>query len=159
MILYSDICCPDLICIYTPYPCSYPAGFVYIYSGLYYLTNQGADVALAQWIFAGLYLANLTAVLLIVLQLNRTQHYPPYMLAFLGCTAYRIHSIFVLRLFNDPVAMFLLHVAVLLFMNHSWTVGCAVYRYETECACLVQLFCVSMLQVACMLLLYPYVYV
>lgn len=102
---------------------------MYIYSGLYYLTNHGADISMAQWIFAGLYLANLTAVLLIYLQLNKTHHYPPYMLAFLGCTAYRIHSIFVLRLFNDPVAMFLLYVAVLLFMNHSWTLGCAMYRW------------------------------
>ena len=109
----------------------YPAGFVYVYSGLYYITDYGSDIKLAQWIFAGLYLANLTVILLIYLQINKTQRYPPYMLVFLGCTAYRIHSIFVLRLFNDPVAMFLLYLAVLLFINHSWTLGCAVYRYYT----------------------------
>lgn len=120
---------PTVVNEVSSLPCSYPAGFVYIYTGLYYLTSHGSDISLAQWVFAGLYLANLTTVLLIYLQLNKTQHYPPYMLAFLGCTAYRIHSIFVLRLFNDPVAMFLLYVAVLMFINHSWTIGCVVFRW------------------------------
>ncbi|XP_064383640.1 dol-P-Man:Man(5)GlcNAc(2)-PP-Dol alpha-1,3-mannosyltransferase-like isoform X2 [Halichondria panicea] len=121
-------------------PLVYPAGFVYIYTGLYYLTSHGSDISLAQWVFAGLYLANLTTVLLIYLQLNKTQHYPPYMLAFLGCTAYRIHSIFVLRLFNDPVAMFLLYVAVLMFINHSWTIGCAVFSLAVSVKMNVLLF-------------------
>lgn len=62
------------------------------------------------------------------------------MLAFLGCTAYRIHSIFVLRLFNDPVAMFLLYVAILLFMNRSWTIGCAVYSLAVSVKMNVLLF-------------------
>ena len=36
-------------------PLVYPAGFVYLYSLLYYATNLGENIRLAQYIFAGLY--------------------------------------------------------------------------------------------------------
>lgn len=45
-------------------PLVYPAAHVYIYSALYKLTAQGADVLRAQWMFMALYLATLTVVLL-----------------------------------------------------------------------------------------------
>lgn len=32
-------------------PLVYPAGFVYIYSAIYYLTNAGTNIRLAQYIF------------------------------------------------------------------------------------------------------------
>ena len=41
---------------------SYPAGFVYIYSLLYVVTEKGQDIVLAQHIFALLYLINLAVV-------------------------------------------------------------------------------------------------
>jgi alpha-1,3-mannosyltransferase len=37
-------------------PLVYPAGFVYIFSILYFATDHGVDVRTAQWIFGGLYL-------------------------------------------------------------------------------------------------------
>ncbi|KAF7722524.1 Lethal(2)neighbour of tid protein [Apophysomyces ossiformis] len=37
-------------------PLVYPAGFVYIYSGLYILTDGGNNVRLAQYLFEGLYI-------------------------------------------------------------------------------------------------------
>lgn len=37
-------------------PLVYPAGFVYIYSLLYWVTDHGENIRLAQVIFAGLYL-------------------------------------------------------------------------------------------------------
>lgn len=40
-------------------------GFVWIYSALHYITNGGADIRLAQYLFAGLYLAVLALVLAI----------------------------------------------------------------------------------------------
>ena len=40
----------------------YPAGFVYIFSGLYYITELGTNIKLAQYIFAGLYIATLLVV-------------------------------------------------------------------------------------------------
>eukprot|EP00457_Paulinella_chromatophora_P018597 gb/GEZN01019961.1/.p1 GENE.gb/GEZN01019961.1/~~gb/GEZN01019961.1/.p1 ORF type:complete len:135 (+),score=18.72 gb/GEZN01019961.1/:105-509(+) len=36
-------------------PLVYPAGFVYLYSGLYYITNKGADIFFGQSLFIGVY--------------------------------------------------------------------------------------------------------
>ena len=44
-------------------PLVYPASHVYIYTGLYYLTNEGKDIALAQALFAVLYMATLSLVI------------------------------------------------------------------------------------------------
>ena len=52
---------------------SYPAGFVYIYSTLYYITDHGQDIRLAQYIFAGLYLMNLTVVLILYSKLAKVR--------------------------------------------------------------------------------------
>lgn len=44
-------------------PLVYPAFHVYIYAGLYHLTNEGKDILLAQLLFAILYLATLVVVM------------------------------------------------------------------------------------------------
>ena len=53
---------------------------------------------------------------------------PPYILLFLTCTAYRVHSIFVLRMFNDPVAMLLLHCSLLCLVRRLWLPTAALFR-------------------------------
>ncbi|TWW73247.1 Dol-P-Man:Man(5)GlcNAc(2)-PP-Dol alpha-1,3-mannosyltransferase [Takifugu flavidus] len=106
-------------------PLVYPAGFVYIFTALYYITNHGANIRLAQYLFAVFYLVTLLLVFRIY---YRTKKVPPYVFFFVCCASYRIHSIFVLRLFNDPVAMMLLFAAVNLFIDGHWTVGCSLYR-------------------------------
>ena len=40
-------------------PLVYPAGHVYIFTGLYYMTNYGKDIFLAQCIFLAVYVAQI----------------------------------------------------------------------------------------------------
>ena len=44
-------------------PLVYPAAHVYTYTGLYYITDEGKNILLAQQLFAGLYLATLALVM------------------------------------------------------------------------------------------------
>lgn len=105
-------------------PLVYPAGFVYIYSLFYFLTDQGRNIRLAQYIFIGVYLLLLSSVLRIYI---KTKKVPPYVLAFTILTSYRIHSIHVLRMFNDPVAVLFLYVSLNFFLDSKWYLGSIFY--------------------------------
>lgn len=61
-----------------------------------------------------------------------TAQCPPVVLLLLTLTSYRIHSVFVLRLFNDPVAMLIFYAAVVAMMRDQWLVGCILYRYTSN---------------------------
>ncbi|EFY92472.1 alpha-1,3-mannosyltransferase (Alg3), putative [Metarhizium acridum CQMa 102] len=54
-------------------PLVYPAAHVYVYTGLYYLTDRGKNVLLAQQIFAVLYMATLAVVMLCYWKAKRRQ--------------------------------------------------------------------------------------
>lgn len=99
-------------------PLVYPAGFVYLFSLLYKVTDEGTNIFLAQCIFAGLYLV-FTAVVFAIYSKTQT---PPYVLVFLTLSK-RIHSIFSLRLFNDCFAMLFCYLALYLFMKRRWNWG------------------------------------
>ncbi|CAG5896774.1 unnamed protein product [Menidia menidia] len=109
-------------------PLVYPAGFVYIFTALYFVTGHGVNIRLGQYIFAVFYLITLLLVFRIYNRTKKASLVPPYVFFFVCCASYRIHSIFVLRLFNDPVAMMLLFAAVNLFMDGYWTLGCFLFR-------------------------------
>lgn len=101
-------------------PLVYPAGHVYIYTLFYYLTNHGQNIRLAQYCFIGIYLMQVYLVLKIY---SKSRKVPPYVLILSAFTAYRIHSIYVLRLFNDPIAILFLYAAINFYLNGRWTVG------------------------------------
>uniref|UniRef100_A0A673AM36 Dol-P-Man:Man(5)GlcNAc(2)-PP-Dol alpha-1,3-mannosyltransferase n=1 Tax=Sphaeramia orbicularis TaxID=375764 RepID=A0A673AM36_9TELE len=123
-------------------PLVYPAGFVYIFMALYYITSHGVNIRLGQYIFAVFYLITLLLVFRIY---YRTKKVPPYVFFFVCCASYRIHSIFVLRLFNDPVAMMLLFAAVNLFIDGYWTLGCGIYSLAVSVKMNVLLFAPGLL--------------
>ncbi|NWU73310.1 ALG3 mannosyltransferase, partial [Pterocles burchelli] len=123
-------------------PLVYPAGFVYIFLGLYYATGRGADIRLAQYLFAGLYLLNLLLVFRIYC---RTSKVPPYVFFFMCCASYRIHSIFVLRLFNDPVAIAILFLAINLFLEERWSWGCFFFSLAVSVKMNILLFAPGLL--------------
>ncbi|XP_030630340.1 dol-P-Man:Man(5)GlcNAc(2)-PP-Dol alpha-1,3-mannosyltransferase [Chanos chanos] len=123
-------------------PLVYPAGFVYIFTVLYYITDHGVNIRLGQYVFAVFYLITLLLVFRIY---HRTKKVPPYVFFFVCCASYRIHSIFVLRLFNDPVAMMLLFGAINLFLDSHWTLGCALYSLAVSVKMNILLFAPGLL--------------
>ncbi|XP_053379232.1 dol-P-Man:Man(5)GlcNAc(2)-PP-Dol alpha-1,3-mannosyltransferase-like [Mercenaria mercenaria] len=123
-------------------PLVYPAGFVYIFSGLYYLTDYGKDLQMAQYIFAGLYLTSLLVVFDIY---RRVKKVPPFVFFFMCCASYRIHSIFILRMFNDPVAMLFLYIAIDLFLADRWSLGCLMFSFGVSVKMNILLFAPALL--------------
>ncbi|KKY38257.1 putative dolichyl-p-man:man cpp-dolichyl mannosyltransferase [Diaporthe ampelina] len=105
-------------------PLVYPAAHVYIYTGLYYLTNHGKDILLAQQLFAGLYLVNLAVVMSCYWKAKA----PPYVFPLLILSK-RLHSIFMLRCFNDCFAVFFMWLSILLFQHRRWVGGGLVYSF------------------------------
>ncbi|XP_008060959.1 dol-P-Man:Man(5)GlcNAc(2)-PP-Dol alpha-1,3-mannosyltransferase isoform X1 [Carlito syrichta] len=123
-------------------PLVYPAGFVYIFMGLYYATGRGTDIRMAQNIFAVLYL---TTLLLVFLIYHQTCKVPPFVFFFMCCASYRVHSIFVLRLFNDPVAMALLFLSINLLLAQRWGWGCCCFSLAVSVKMNVLLFAPGLL--------------
>ncbi|KAJ3055088.1 dolichyl-P-Man:Man(5)GlcNAc(2)-PP-dolichol alpha-1,3-mannosyltransferase [Rhizophlyctis rosea] len=97
-------------------PLVYPAGFVYIFTFLYRITDGGENIKLAQYIYVGLYLLTLA----VVYELYKRAKIPPYVICLLSISK-RLHSIYALRLFNDPVAMLPLYICILLMIKGKWT--------------------------------------
>ncbi|CAM9144552.1 unnamed protein product [Chrysoparadoxa australica] len=123
-------------------PLVYPAGFIYIFSLLYRLTASGRDIICAQWVFAALYVATQAFVLAIY---RHAGDRVPLLATLLLTCSLRVHSIFMLRLFNDAVAMCLLYSAILLFLRHKWHIGCAVYSLAVGVKMNVLLFAPGLL--------------
>ncbi|KAK4471434.1 hypothetical protein MN116_004862 [Schistosoma mekongi] len=101
-------------------PCVYPAGHLYIYTFLHWITHGGSVIKTAQFVFLGLYILTLMLVFNIYRLSFQT---PPYTLFFMCIVSYRVHSIYLLRLFNDPLAMFFLYASVNAFLYNRFTVG------------------------------------
>jgi len=120
-------------------PLVYPAGFLYIYSAIKFLT--GGHVFPAQILFGVLYIVNLSLVLLLYV---KTEVLPWWALGLL-CLSKRVHSIFVLRLFNDCFAMTLLHAAMVLIIYHKWYLGLIVFSGAVSVKMNVLLFAPSLL--------------
>ncbi|KAJ5656370.1 hypothetical protein N7507_008320 [Penicillium longicatenatum] len=99
-------------------PLVYPAAHVYVYTLLYHLTDEGRDILTGQILFAGIYLSTLV----LVLGCYRKTGAPPYLFPLLVLSK-RLHSIFMLRMFNDGVAAFAMWLSIWLFMKRQWTLG------------------------------------
>lgn len=103
-------------------PLVYPAAHVYIYTALYYLTDEGRNILFGQVIFAVLYLVTLA----VAVMCYRRSGAPPYIFPLLVLSK-RLHSVFVLRLFNDCFAALAMWVSILLFQKRKWTAAVVVW--------------------------------
>lgn len=97
-------------------PLVYPAAHVYSYSALYHVTDNGRDIAFGQTIFAFLYLITLT----VVMACYRRVGAPPYLFPLLVLSK-RLHSVYMLRLFNDGLAALAMWGAIWFLINRKWT--------------------------------------
>ncbi|KAL1843184.1 hypothetical protein VTJ49DRAFT_2735 [Mycothermus thermophilus] len=103
-------------------PLVYPAAHVYIYSALYRITDSGKDVLLAQQLFGVLYMAALA----LVMACYRKAGAPPYVFPLLILSK-RLHSIFMLRCFNDGFAALFLWLTIYCLQRRAWRAGALAY--------------------------------
>lgn len=141
-------------------PLVYPAGFLYLFALFRSLTK--ANVRAAQYIFAGLYLATQACVwglyqqaIVAIRQRQRERSTPlasgsreiwSWRIATAcTCLSKRVHSIFLLRLFNDGPTMLLLYAAMYLFTRHRWNAGCVIFSLAVSQKMNVLLFAPGLL--------------
>ncbi|KAL3464208.1 glycosyltransferase [Aspergillus heterothallicus] len=103
-------------------PLVYPGAHVYSYTLLYYITDRGRDIAFGQVIFAFLYLVTLTVVMACYRRLGA----PPYLFPLLVLSK-RLHSIYMLRLFNDGLAALVMWISLWFFINRKYSAGVIVW--------------------------------
>jgi len=139
-------------------PLVYPAGFLYLFDILRLVTNHGSDIAMAQYIFLGFYMLTQGAVLYIysqqtrllrrttMKQSNSTMIVWSWRLAMtVLCLSKRVHSIYLLRLFNDGPTMLLCYVSIALFVKQYWNAGCLVFSWAVSIKMNVLLFAPGLL--------------
>ncbi|KAF9477348.1 glycosyltransferase family 58 protein [Pholiota conissans] len=100
-------------------PLVYPAGHVQIHKMLYNITDAGANIRLAQTLYGLLYLTTLALSCGIYYSAG---HVPNWIVLLLPLSK-RLHSIFVLRLFNDCWCVAAVQAAILAFQNGFYDTG------------------------------------
>ncbi|KAI0724112.1 mannosyltransferase [Fomitopsis betulina] len=100
-------------------PIVYPAGHVHIHHAVFRLTDSGTNLEAGQQIYAVLYLALLALTCGIY---GRAGGVPNWVLMLLPLSK-RLHSIFILRLFNDCWVTVFSHAAVLAYAHAFDLVG------------------------------------
>lgn len=111
--------CPHLLTSFH----SYPAGHVHIHHFLHDLTSNGANVRLAQHIYAALYILSLVLTCGIYSQAGI-----PNWALFILPLSKRLHSIYVLRLFNDCWSVVAVQAAVFAYQLGRDDIGTLLFR-------------------------------
>ena len=150
-------------------PLVYPAGFLYLFGFLQWLTNR--EIPKAQVIFLGFYIFTQFTLFglyfLVMRQIRevRKQDTKPksdsspddaslslchevwsFRIAMgILCLSKRYHSIFLLRLFNDGPAMLVSYISFWCFMNKKWNLGCFIFSLAVSIKMNVLLFAPGLL--------------
>jgi alpha-1,3-mannosyltransferase len=121
-------------------PLVYPAGFVYIFSVFRWMTGGGGRgleaLRIAQWIFMIVYLGTL----ILVLSVYKRARFSPTWALLLLCMSKRIHSLYVLRLFNDCIAMMVAYAFVLQSQSRRWKMASSLFSLALSVKMNVLLF-------------------
>lgn len=150
-------------------PLVYPAGFLYLFGFLQWLTNR--EIPKAQIIFLGFYVLTQITVFglyfMILRQIRKsretkattnkdssddkspmslTHEIWSFRIAMgLLCLSKRYHSIFLLRLFNDGPTMLVSYLSFWCFMNNKWNIGCFIFSLAVSLKMNVLLFAPGLL--------------
>uniref|UniRef100_A0A0W0F8T8 Dol-P-Man:Man(5)GlcNAc(2)-PP-Dol alpha-1,3-mannosyltransferase n=1 Tax=Moniliophthora roreri TaxID=221103 RepID=A0A0W0F8T8_MONRR len=101
----------------------YPAGHLYIHALLERITNSGSNIAFAQQIYALLYVLSLRLSCAIY---EKAGGIPNWVLLLLPLSK-RLHSIYVLRLFNDCWSVVAMQCATLAFQSGNDDLGIVLF--------------------------------
>mmetsp|Transcript_18443 Transcript_18443/g.27329 ORF Transcript_18443/g.27329 Transcript_18443/m.27329 type:complete len:452 (+) Transcript_18443:277-1632(+) len=136
-------------------PLVYPAGFLYLFAIFRWLTESGTNILKAQYIFAGLYVLQLAVVLSIYTHVMRSARQSTNCWKFVWswrlamgclCLSKRVHSLFVLRLFNDGAAMLLFYLSVYcMVVCNRWHFGCFLFSLAVSVKMNILLFAPGLL--------------
>jgi alpha-1,3-mannosyltransferase len=107
-------------------PLVYPAGFLYVFSILRSITENGTNILSAQIVFIGVYILNLLSVLVLYVQGDSTVS---VILTTVLLLSKRVHSIYMLRMFNDCIAVLLGYLAIICFTRGRFRFGCLLYSF------------------------------
>ncbi|XP_011496232.1 PREDICTED: lethal(2)neighbour of Tid protein [Ceratosolen solmsi marchali] len=88
---------------------------------------------------------HITLLILVLRIYERTRKVPPFVLILVFSTSYRIHSIFVLRLFNDPIAMLFLFASINVFLDQKWYLGSILFSIAVSIKMNILLFAPAVL--------------
>ncbi|EPY52431.1 dolichol-P-Man dependent alpha(1-3) mannosyltransferase Alg3 [Schizosaccharomyces cryophilus OY26] len=99
-------------------PLVYPGGHVLLYTLLYFMTDRGTNITKAQYIFAFVY----WSASFVVGCIFRTVHAPLYLYGLLILSK-RLHSIFILRLFNDSFNSLFASLFIFFACKKKWKVS------------------------------------
>ncbi|ORY85738.1 glycosyltransferase [Protomyces lactucae-debilis] len=105
-------------------PLVYPAGHVYLYSLLYKLTSKGSDLLAGQIIFAGLYLMNLVIVMATYGYAGASWLNVPLLVL-----SKRLHSIYLLRMFNDGLSSLVMSISVYWYTRRNYLLGSLFFSF------------------------------
>jgi alpha-1,3-mannosyltransferase len=156
-------------------PLVYPAGFLYLFAALKWATANGKRIRVGQYAFLFFYLATQASVMMLFQQRisvlrreyniqetkktddeTKTQSTAQQQqlvksvwtwriaMACL-CLSKRLHSIYMLRLFNDGPTMMFLYISILLFTRNQWDLGCLVFSLAVSVKMNVLLFAPGLL--------------
>ena len=109
----------------------YPALHLWIYTAFHEFLPAQDRVRAAQYIFLGIYLSTFLLIASIYFLAGRRGRHVPQILLVPLTLSKRAHSVYLLRLFNDPLAMSLLYssvVALMLGGRAGWRIGAILWR-------------------------------
>lgn len=135
-------------------PLVYPAGFVWIFGAFWWLLRmtlfndtqfdsplsgsvEPSAIRTAQWIFVGLYLVHIWLSLKIYkITFPQIHRWPLVALSL----SKRLHSIFLLRLFNDPVAVIVMQLSILALLKRRLYLAGALFSLAVSVKMNILLF-------------------